>query len=41
MSICATIGKPIYTGFDVCIHDGFVVFSELQAIHEYAYYYLT
>ena len=38
MSICATIGKPIYTGFDVCIHDGFVVFSELQAIHEYAYY---
>ena len=40
MSICATIGKPIYTGFDVCIHDGFVVFSELQAIHEYAYYYL-
>ena len=35
MSICATIGKPIYTGFDVCIHDGFVVFSELKAWHEY------
>lgn len=40
MSICATIGKPIYTGFDVCIHDGFVVFSELKAWHEYTYYYL-
>jgi type I restriction enzyme S subunit len=40
MSICATIGKPIYTGFDVCIHDGFVVFSELKAWYEYTYYYL-
>lgn len=40
MSICATIGKPIYTNFDVCIHDGFVVFENLQIDHEYLYYYL-
>lgn len=40
MSICATIGKPIYTTFDVCIHDGFVVFDELQITHEFLYYYL-
>ncbi len=41
MSICATIGKPIYTTFPVCIHDGFVVFSELAAHKEYIYYYLS
>lgn len=40
MSICATIGKPIYTNFDVCIHDGFVVFENLQINHEYLYYFL-
>jgi len=40
MSICATIGKPIYTKFDVCIHDGFVVFQNLQINKEYLYYYL-
>ena len=40
MSICATIGKPIYTNFDVCIHDGFVVFEELKLNKEYLYYYL-
>ena len=40
MSICATIGKPIYTKFDVCIHDGFVVFQNLQIDKEYLYYYL-
>jgi|ERR1035437_1719144 type I restriction enzyme S subunit len=40
MSICATIGKPIYTNFDVCIHDGFVVFDELTLDKEYLYYYL-
>ena len=38
MSICATIGKPIYTNFDVCIHDGFVVFDNLQIKHEFLYY---
>ncbi len=40
MSICATIGKPIYTKLDACIHDGFVVFEELRINHEYLYYYL-
>ena len=40
MSICATIGKPIYTTFDVCIHDGFVVFENLQISHDYLFYYL-
>jgi len=27
MSICATVGRPIVTAVDVCIHDGFVVFD--------------
>jgi len=40
MSICATIGKPIYTNFDVCIHDGFIVFENLKLHKEYLYYYL-
>ncbi len=25
MSICATVGKPIITKIDVCIHDGYVI----------------
>jgi type I restriction enzyme, S subunit len=40
MSICATIGKPIIAGIDVCIHDGFVLFSNLQVAKEYLYYVL-
>ena len=40
MSICATIGKPIHIGFDVCIHDGFVVFENLKIDKEYLYYFL-
>jgi len=40
MSICATIGKSIYTNFKVCIHDGFVVFENLKANKEYLYYFL-
>jgi type I restriction enzyme S subunit len=40
MSICATIGKPIYTDFDVCIHDGFVVFENLKGVPEFIFYYL-
>src|SRR5690606_13526420 len=40
MSIAATVGKPIYTGFDVCIHDGFVVFNNLKVNKEYFYYLL-
>lgn len=31
MSICATVGRPIITKIDVCIHDGFVVFDCPQA----------
>lgn len=40
MSICATVGKPIITGFDVCIHDGFVVFDNLKINKDYFYYAL-
>ena len=29
MSICATVGIPVITNIDVCIHDGFVSFSNL------------
>lgn len=39
MSICATIGKPIITNMDVCIHDGFIGFSELKGINEEFLYY--
>ncbi|MDD4036104.1 MAG: restriction endonuclease subunit S [Bacilli bacterium] len=39
MSICATVGKPIFTGIDVCIHDGFVVFNGL-CIDKFFFYYL-
>ena len=31
MSICATVGRPVITKIDVCIHDGFVVFDNLEA----------
>ena len=41
MSICATIGKPIITDIDTCIHDGFVGFSELTINKEFLYYYLN
>ena len=41
MSICATIGKPIITDIDTCIHDGFVGFSELSINKEFLYYYLN
>ncbi len=41
MSICATVGRPIITGIDVCIHDGFVVFADLKIEKDYLYYYLT
>jgi len=40
MSICATVGKPIITRKDLCIHDGFVVFNGLSANQEYIYYVL-
>jgi type I restriction enzyme S subunit len=41
MSICATIGRPILTEINVCIHDGFVVFRNPQIDKEYLYYYLS
>ena len=40
MSICATLGKPVLTKHDTCIHDGFVVFNNLTIEQEYLYYYL-
>jgi type I restriction enzyme S subunit len=40
MSICATVGRPIITQIDVCIHDGFVVFEKLQADKFFIYYLL-
>jgi len=41
MSICATVGRPIITRKNVCIHDGFVVFNNLSAAKEYLYYVLS
>ena len=40
MSICATVGRPIITKIDVCIHDGFVVFDNLQVNQRFLYYVL-
>jgi type I restriction enzyme S subunit len=40
MSICATVGRPIITVIDACIHDGFVVFDNLQADKLFIYYVL-
>lgn len=40
MSICATVGRPVITKIDVCIHDGFVVFDDLQADKLFIYYML-
>lgn len=40
MSICATVGRPVITMRDVCIHDGFVVFRNLNVDRDYLYYFL-
>lgn len=40
MSICATVGLPIITDIDVCIHDGFVVFDDLQHDKLFLYHLL-
>ena len=40
MSICATVGRPIITKIDVCIHDGFVAFDGLDAEQLFVYYLL-
>ena len=41
MSICATVGRPIITSIDVCIHDGFVVLDDVQANQLFVYYVLS
>jgi type I restriction enzyme S subunit len=40
MSICATVGRPIISNINICIHDGFVFFGNLKIEQEYLYYYL-
>lgn len=40
MSICATVGRPVITKLDSCIHDGFVVFDDLEADQTFLYYAL-
>ena len=40
MSICATVGRPVITEIDTCIHDGFVVFDDLKANRYFIYYAL-
>ena len=41
MSICATVGMPVITKIDACIHDGFVGFTKIQrADQEFLYYKL-
>lgn len=41
MSICATVGIPVITKIDSCIHDGFVGFSDLADVdREFLYYKL-
>lgn len=41
MSICATVGRPVETKIDVCIHDGFVHFDEPSVDQGFLYYVLT
>jgi len=41
LSICATVGQPIISKIDTCIHDGFVVFYNLSSDIEFIYYVLT
>lgn len=41
MSICGTVGKPIIIDIPACIHDGFVLFENVEnADKEYLYYAL-
>lgn len=39
MSICATVGIPVITQLDACIHDGFVGFSDLKNVNQEFLYY--
>jgi len=41
MSICATVGRPVITIIDACIHDGFVVFDNLRCDKYFLYYVLS
>lgn len=41
MSICATVGRPIETRVDACIHDGFVVFEEPTIEQSFLYHVLV
>lgn len=41
MSIAATVGRPVITGFTTCIHDGFVSFEQLRGVErEFLFYVL-
>lgn len=41
MSIAATVGRPVVTGFPTCIHDGFVSFEHLRAVdRDFLFYVL-
>jgi len=39
MSICATVGMPVITRIDACIHDGFVGFTKLRQVDQTFLYY--
>ena len=41
ISICATVGRPIETRIDACIHDGFVVFEQPQINQSFLYHALV
>lgn len=41
MSICATVGRPIETRIDTCIHDGFVVFDQPTVHQPFLFYLLS
>lgn len=41
MSICATVGRPIETRMEVCIHDGFVVFDRPAVDQDFLYHILS
>ena len=41
MSICATVGRPIETRIDTCIHDGFVVFDQPTVNQSFLYHVLV
>jgi type I restriction enzyme S subunit len=39
MSICATVGKPLISKIRACIHDGFVLFKDLEKKEDINYFY--